>query len=173
MKEAVSWVVSRVQAPYKLCSEPHFCLITYTVISETLLQVLVTSTQLYIRKLNTGTACPTKSRRVYLYNHDNVICIIPEFFSFFVIYLYHERKYMIFQCTNYQNQLFVYSDIFSALKKWFLPMRWNVERDAGLLGTEEVWTPCDHNTDEMIRYQDILTKTFSQRSIHIYLQFLN
>lgn len=33
-------------------------------------------------------------------------------------------------------------------------MRWNVERDAGLLGTEEVWTPCDHNTDEMIRYQD-------------------
>lgn len=50
-------------------------------------------------------------------------------------------------------------------------MRWNVERDAGLLGTEEVWTPCDHNTDEMIRYQDILTKTFSQRSIHIYLQF--
>lgn len=52
-------------------------------------------------------------------------------------------------------------------------MRWNVERDAGLLGTEEVWTPCDHNTDEMIRYQDILTKTFSQRSIHICLQFLN
>lgn len=55
-------------------------------------------------------------------------------------------------------------------------MRWNVERDAGLLGTEEVWTPCDHNThdiDEMIRYQDILTKTLSQRSIHIYLQFLN
>lgn len=52
-------------------------------------------------------------------------------------------------------------------------MRWNVERDAGLLGTEEVWTPCDHNTDEMIRYQDISTKTFSQRSIHIYLQFLN
>lgn len=31
-------------------------------------------------------------------------------------------------------------------------MRWNVERDAGLLGTEEVWTPCDHNTDE--RYID-------------------
>lgn len=30
-------------------------------------------------------------------------------------------------------------------------MRWNVERDAGPLGTEEVWTPCDHNTDEMIR----------------------
>lgn len=52
-------------------------------------------------------------------------------------------------------------------------MRWNVERDAGLLGTEEVWTPCDHNTDEMIRYQDKLTKTFIQRSIHIYLQFLN
>lgn len=144
MKEAVSWVVSRVQASYKLCSEPDFCLITYTVISETLLQVLVTSTQLYIRKLNTGTACPTKSRRVYLYN--------PVIFFFFVIYLYHELKYMIFQCTNYQNQLFVYSDIFSALKKWFLPMRWNVERDAGLLGTEEVWTPCDHNTDEMIRY---------------------
>lgn len=54
-------------------------------------------------------------------------------------------------------------------------MRWNVERDAGRLGTEEVWTHnvCDHNTDEMIRYQDILTKTFNQRSIHIYLQFLN
>lgn len=50
-------------------------------------------------------------------------------------------------------------------------MRWNVERDAGRLGTEAVWS--DHNTDEMIRYQDILTKTFSQRSIHIYLQFLN
>lgn len=59
---------------------------------------------------------------------------------------------MIFQCTNYQNQLFVYSDIFSALKNDFCQMRWNVERDAGLLGTEEVWTPCDHNTDEMIRY---------------------
>lgn len=29
-------------------------------------------------------------------------------------------------------------------------MRWNVERDAGLLGTEEVWTPCDHNTDDKI-----------------------
>lgn len=26
---------------------------------------------------------------------------------------------MIFQCTNYQNQLFVYSDIFSALKNDF------------------------------------------------------
>lgn len=113
MKEAVSWVVSRVQAPYKLCSEPDFCLITYTVISETLLQVLMTSTQLYIRKLNTGTACPTKSRRVYLYN---VICIIPDFYFFFVIYLYHERKYMIFQCTNYQNQ---YWYIFSIKKMIF------------------------------------------------------
>lgn len=80
MKEAVSCVVSRVQAPYILCSEPDFCLITYTVISETLLQVLVTSTQLYIRKLNTGTACPTKSRKVYLYN---VICIIPDFYFYF------------------------------------------------------------------------------------------
>lgn len=116
MKEAVSWVVSRVQAPYKLCSEPDFCLITYTVISETLLQVLVTSTQLYIRKLNTGTACPTKSRRVYLYN---VICIIPDFYFFFVIYLYHERKYMIFQCTNYQ--LIKINWYIFSIKKWFLP----------------------------------------------------
>lgn len=49
-------------------------------------------------------------------------------------------------------------------------MRWNVERDAGLLGTEEVWTPCDHNTDEMIRYQDILTKT-STVNPHIFAIF--
>lgn len=166
MKEAVSWVVSRVQAPYKLCSEPDFCLITYTVISETLLQVLVTSTQLYIRKLNTGTACPTKSRRVYLYN---VICIIPDFYFFFLQYIYIMNENIWF----FNAQIIKINWYIFSIKKWFLPMRWNVERDAGLLGTEEVWTPCDHNTDEMIRYQDILTKTFSQRSIHIYLQFLN
>lgn len=119
----------------------------------------------YIRKLNTGTACPTKSRRVYLYN---VICIIPDFYFFFCNIFISWTKIWFFNAQIIKINWYIFS-----IKKWFLPMRWNVERDAGLLGTEEVWTPCDHNTDEMIRYQDILTKTFSQRSIHIYLQFLN
>lgn len=35
-------------------------------------------------------------------------------------------------------------------------MRWNVKRDSGRLGTENVWSPC--NIDKMIRYQDVLTK---------------
>lgn len=31
-------------------------------------------------------------------------------------------------------------------------MRWNVKRDSGRLGTENVWSPC--NIDQMTRYQD-------------------
>lgn len=31
-------------------------------------------------------------------------------------------------------------------------MWWNVERDVGFLGMEEVWIFCDYNIDEMIWY---------------------